>query len=165
MRTVFRAFDAYGDRGTTASTLNRGLRPAIAAVLLVSGIGWASPSFAVGALAVGVPDSIAQQGFASGYATNRSSSHSARRRALYECRHAPSTDIAHARCIVVRTFTDKCVAISMDPVAGTPGAGWAIGHTIADAQRDALANCEATAGPGRHGRCEISASHCDGGAR
>ena len=156
MRTVFRAFDDLGGLR---------LRPAIAAVLLVGGIGWASPSLAVGALAVGVPDSVSQQGFASGYATNSSSSSAARERALYECRHAPSTDIAHSRCIVVRTFTDKCVAISMDPVAGTPGAGWAINRTVSDAQRDALANCEATAGPGRHGHCEISASHCDGDAQ
>ena len=143
--------------------VGRGARRAILAGLVIAGTGLSAGSaLAVGALAVGVPDNVAEQGFAAGFATNKSSTGQARGRALYQCRHAPSSDIAHARCVIVRSFTDECVAISMDPVAGTPGAGWAISRTLAEAQRNALANCEATAGPGRHGKCEVSASHCDG---
>lgn len=133
-----------------------------AAFVLLAALAWPSAGRAEGALAVGKPNDVAKDGVAFGYANNKATKDEAISRAIELCRTAPSSDTAQARCTLVRAYHNECLAISMDPQAGTPGAGWAIAATLEEAQQDALANCEATAGPDRQGHCELSASHCDG---
>ena len=125
-------------------------------------LAWPVSGYAEGALAIGAPQNVAKSGIAFGYANNKPSADEAIQRALELCRTAPSSDEAHGLCTLVRSYHDECVAVSMDPKPGTPGAGWAINHTLKEAEENAMANCEATAGPDRRGHCEASASSCDG---
>jgi hypothetical protein len=62
------------------------------------------------------------------------------------------------------TFKDHCVAVSLDPKAGTPGFGWSLGIDKGVAEQEAKASCIATAGKSREKFCVISLSRCDGTA-
>ena len=115
-------------------------------------LAWPVSGYAEGALAIGAPQNVAKSGIAFGYANNKPSADEAIQRALELCRTAPSSDEAHGLCTLVRSYHDECVAVSMDP----------INHTLKEAEENAMANCEATAGPDRRGHCEASASSCDG---
>ena len=64
-------------------------------------------------------------------------------------------------CRVIATFHNECYAVSLDPKAGTPGAGWAIAADKETAEERALAHCKLTAGPDRAQYCEMSESNCD----
>jgi len=124
------------------------------------------PAAAAGALAVGVAPGGAQDGFAFGMNSNKPSAEAARQEAVKACGSAKeSNDVARARCKSVGTFTNQCAAMSMDPKDGTPGVGWAVAATSDEANKAALAKCEATAGPGRAGTCTVSATRCDGTAK
>ena len=117
-----------------------------------------------GAIAVGVPADVAKDGFAYGRNVNSPSQQTARDRALDLCRHAKnSTEEARRLCTVVMSFHRQCVAVAMDPQAGTPGVGWAVAPTRDAAEQQALSNCMATAGPNRRQFCVKSDSACDGG--
>ena len=48
----------------------------------------------------------------------------ARKTAMDYCLKAPTNGKAKALCKVIETFSNRCVAVSMDPKAGTPGVGW-----------------------------------------
>jgi tetratricopeptide (TPR) repeat protein len=141
----------------------------IASLLLIAasftaGILWSHSAAAEGALAVGLPADVAKQGFASGYSYNAKTKEDARATAMDYCKKAPTGNKARALCKVIETFSDRCVAVSMDPKAGTPGAGWGIGDDLRAAERLALSRCETTAGPARRAACVVSNSHCDGQA-
>jgi Domain of unknown function (DUF4189) len=124
------------------------------------------PAGAAGALAVGVAPGGAQDGFAFGMNSNKPNAEAARQDAIKACGTAKeSNDVARSRCKSVGTFTNQCAAMSMDPKDGTPGVGWAIAANSADANKAALAKCEATAGAGRAGTCTVSATRCDGTAK
>jgi lipoprotein NlpI len=129
-------------------------------------IGILSPRFAAaeGALAVGLPPDVAKGGFASGYSYNAKTKEAARQTAMDYCRKAPTNEKAKSLCKVIDTFSDRCVAVSMDPKAGTPGVGWGIGDDLRAAESQALSRCEATAGPGRRAACVVTESNCDGQA-
>lgn len=129
--------------------------------LFTTALAWPGVGHAVGALAVGQTNSVARDGIAFGYSDNKPTAGEAVSRALALCRTAPSTPAAQARCVLVRTYSNECVAVAMDPEAGTPGAGWAIEPTLAEAEQAALDNCKATAGPDRQAYCAPSASYCD----
>jgi len=83
--------------------------------------------------------------------------------ALNNCRTAKdASPEAKNLCYVVMTFRNQCIALALDPQAGTPGAGWAVAPTRDAAELQAMAQCVATAGPDRRDACKISDSACDG---
>jgi tetratricopeptide (TPR) repeat protein len=88
----------------------------------------------------------------------------ARATAMDYCRKAPTNKNARSLCKVIDTFSNRCVAVSMDPKAGTPGVGWGIGDDLRVAERLALSKCEATAGAGRRAARVVTESNCDGQA-
>ena len=63
------------------------------------------------------------------------------------------------------TFKNQCIAVAMDPADGTPGVGWAVAADLRTTEAEALAKCEATAGPGRRAACKVDSSGCDGTAK
>jgi hypothetical protein len=122
------------------------------------------PGSADGAVAVGMPTDVAAEGFAFGYAINKSSVDQARAEALASCKK-PAQGVdkrAQALCGLAMFFRNQCFAVAMDPKDATPGVGWAVASDKATATRDAMANCRATAGADRQGACEISRAECDG---
>jgi hypothetical protein len=123
-------------------------------------------ALAHGAIAVAAPPDVAKDGYSSGISYNYETASGAEQRALQECRDSPhASPQTRKLCKSIRTFRDQCVAVALDPEAGTPGAGWAIGDTLALAERDALRACEDTAGRDRLGKCVVTATGCDGTAR
>jgi hypothetical protein len=136
-------------------------------VLFCGVIAGSDRSAAEGALAVGRPANVAKDGFVYGYTTKKASPDEARKLALELCRKPGETksSVAIPLCKLVATFHDQCVAVAEDPQAGTPGVGWAIANNLRKAESEALAKCEATAGPGRRAACKIDHSQCDGTAQ
>ena len=143
-----------------------GARAVLAAIFLLT-LSWPSGAAADGALAVGVPADVAKSGFDYGFTNNRSSADDAKTTALELCRKPGPTKskVAMPLCAVVGSYRDQCVAVAMDPQAGTPGVGWAIAADKRSAEAQALAKCEATAGPGRRAACKVDSSGCDGSAQ
>jgi Domain of unknown function (DUF4189) len=125
------------------------------------------PGMAAGALAVGLPADVAAQGFAYGFVLNKPSADAAGTEALSVCRKAtPGVDKrAQALCAVASTFTNQCFAVAIDPKDQTPGVGWSVQDTKADAERIALGKCRATAGKSREQYCIVDHSGCDGTAK
>jgi Domain of unknown function (DUF4189) len=124
--------------------------------------------FAAGALAVALPPDVAKGGFSYGYANDKADDETAAARALELCRttkDAANDPKLRSLCKVIQNYSDKCVAVAMDPAEGTPGVGWAVAVDKRSAEHDALVKCEATAGQGRAAACEISHSDCDGSAQ
>jgi len=132
----------------------------LAAVIAFVMLG-AGAARADGALAIGLPSDVAKQGFASGYSYNAGNVDAARKTALDYCRRAPTNQRARSLCSIVETFNHKCVAVAMDPKAGTPGVGWSVAESKSTAESEALARCAATAGDGRRDACKVSDSSCD----
>jgi hypothetical protein len=128
---------------------------------------WPGRLAAEGALAVGLPADVAQEGFAFGFALDKSSAEEARAAALTDCR-AESAGVdkrAQALCAPVGSFRNQCFAVAMDPKDATPGVGWAIAADKAAASRAALAKCVATAGAERRDACKVTHAQCDGAAK
>jgi hypothetical protein len=123
-------------------------------------------AFAEGAVAIADPGDVAKDGYSSGISYNFQTSEAAEERALRECRSSPDAPPkTRELCKLVRNFRNQCAAVALDPEAGTPGAGWAIGETLVLARRDALRVCEDTAGRDRQGKCVVTAEGCDGSAK
>jgi hypothetical protein len=121
------------------------------------------PAVADAAVAVGVPPDVSKSGYAYGRNTNSSDMTDAKERALNNCRTAKdASEDARRLCIVVMSFHNQCIALALDPKAGTPGAGWAVAPGRDAAETQAMAQCIATAGPSRRDFCKISDSACDG---
>ena len=116
-----------------------------------------------GGLSPAMTSSVSKDGVAFGTAINYKSEEEARKAAIDYCHKFKGAPKASAQCRVVGTFKDKCYAISMDPKAGTPGAGWSIAAIKSDAEDHAVANCKATAGSDRRQFCVVQESKCDGG--
>ncbi len=117
-----------------------------------------------GALAIALPPDVVKQGFAYGYVTDYPDTNQADAQALKKCR---DTTIEGVRplCTVIQDFKNQCVAVAMDPQAGTPGVGWSVAPDLHAAEAQALSKCEETAGPGRRAACAIDHSSCDGSAK
>jgi hypothetical protein len=117
-----------------------------------------------GAIAIALPPDVVKQGFAYGYVTDYPDANHADAEALKKCR---DTTIAGIRslCTVIQDFKNQCVAVAMDPQAGTPGVGWGVAPDAHAAEAQALSKCEQTAGPGRRAACVIDHSSCDGSAK
>jgi hypothetical protein len=111
-----------------------------------------------------LPPDVVKQGFAYGYVTDYPDTNQADAEALKKCR---DTTIEGVRplCTVIQDFKNQCVAVAMDPQAGTPGVGWSVAPDSHAAEAQALSKCEETAGPGRRAACAIDHSSCDGSAK
>jgi hypothetical protein len=129
-----------------------------------------------GAIAEGIAPGGVAKGYDVGIRVNQPDMETARTTALAECKKRPDHLVsgappdsgeakARARCEVVSTFSNKCVATALDPKDGTPGAGWAIGDTQKQADDEALARCRNTAGASRRDFCKIISQLCDGTAK
>jgi TIR domain-containing protein/uncharacterized protein DUF4189 len=121
-----------------------------------------------GALAVALPADVAKSGFSYGYSNNNADAAHAQAAALNACRTTKdASNDANLRslCKVVLNYSNQCIAVAMDPAAGTPGVGWAVANDLRSAERQALGQCQETAGPGRRAACVIDHSACDGNAR
>jgi hypothetical protein len=142
------------------------MKQLIAAATLLAGIAFGSTAYAAGAVAIAEPADVAEDGYAAGIAYRHKTQSDAEERAMRECQSVedapPST---RKLCRIVRTFEDQCAAIALDPKAGTPGAGWAVADSLADARTEATRRCEATAGAKRQGECRVTAEGCDGKAK
>jgi hypothetical protein len=123
-----------------------------------------SGCMAAGAIALGLPSSVAKQGVSMGFSTKRPIDE-AKTVALTECRNSGSS-ISKSLCKIVGTFNNQCVALAIDPKPDTPGFGWAIADSLQDAKDQALANCRDTAGRGRQDACIVGKDTfaCDGPA-
>lgn len=135
------------------------------AVALFTAANLLLPSFdlhAEGALALGLPNNVAKEGFAYGYTVNKATLDEAHTGALEFCRTSKGgSKPGQKLCRVVETFSGKCVVIAMDPKAGTPGIGWAVEDDIASAEAHAISHCKATAGADREDFCKVDKSGCD----
>jgi Domain of unknown function (DUF4189) len=127
----------------------------LGAVVLAVVVAGTGPSVADGALAIGLPGDVARQGVSMGYSTNRDTMDEAKARAVAKCKEQGST-LSKSLCKVVGTFKLQCVALAIDPKAGTPGFGWAIAGTVEEAKAQALSNCRDTAGPSRRSACVVN---------
>jgi hypothetical protein len=125
----------------------------------------AGPLLADGAVAIGVPNSVAKEGVAQGYSYNAKTPDDARRVAMGYCGDVTkSSKAAVALCKVVMVFKDLCVSFVLDPKPGTPGYGWGLGADKPAAEKAALAMCDDNAGAGRREFCKVMSSDCDGTA-
>jgi hypothetical protein len=136
--------------------------------LLCGGALGPSQSLAAGALAIGLPPDVAKGGFTYGYSNNNDSVDPADSKALNACqttKDAKNDAKLRSLCKVIIDYSNVCIAVSMDPAAGTPGVGWAIAGDLRSAEAMALKKCEETAGPGRAAACVVDHSGCDGSAK
>jgi Domain of unknown function (DUF4189) len=136
--------------------------------LFAAGTFYPGQANAAGALAVALPPDVAKGGFSYGYSNNNDDADTADAKALNACRttkDAQNDAKLRNLCKVIMDYSDVCVAVSMDPAAGTPGVGWAVAGDLRTAERNALKKCEATAGPGRAAACVVDHSSCDGSAK
>jgi hypothetical protein len=132
--------------------------PALIFIVALPGVAMAD-----GAIAVGLPKDVAKQGVAIGTSWNYPNPEGANARALQEClsfMDAPPD--TRKLCKVMQTFNRECVAVAIDPQAGTPGVGWAVAPAKSGAESSALQRCKNTAGAGRQQFCKITVTHCDG---
>ncbi len=102
-------------------------------------------ALAEGAVAIGSTGDVAKDGIAYGWSYNYGTREAAIKRALDQCRGRQQGPVE--RCQIVAVFRRKCVAVAEDPVAGTPGTGWAFGPDGTTAQQKALAACRAASVP------------------
>src|ERR1700684_906241 len=110
---------------------------ALAAILMAN-----DRANSAGAIAEGISPTGVIHGYSYGIHSNAPNADAAKAAALGACKATPdkvADPKARARCAVVSTFTNKCAAIALDPKAGTPGVGWAIGDTQKRADDEALA--------------------------
>jgi hypothetical protein len=135
----------------------------VSALGLAAILAWPQTSVAEGALAIGLPGDVANEGVAIGWVINSDSKGTAHERALRRCldfTDAPAD--TRALCRVIKTFRGECLAIAIDPESGTPGVGWAVAISMPAAETDALAACARTAGAARQQYCRVTVSGCDG---
>ncbi|MBX9591009.1 MAG: DUF4189 domain-containing protein [Hyphomonadaceae bacterium] len=121
-----------------------------------------APGHADAALAVGLPGDVAKQGVAMGYALNYASKQEAQAEALKRCREfRDAPQATRDLCKIVENFRDRCVAIALDPDAGTTGLGWAVAKKQEQAEELAMDKCVDTAGKQRRDFCRITFTRCD----
>lgn len=124
-------------------------------------IAQAPSALASGALAVGQTGNVTKDGIAMGWATGSPNQKAAEDLAMKHClnfKDAP--DRTRALCQIVNSFENQCVAVALDPKAGTPGYGYAVRKTQDDSKSQAIKNCRATAG-NRAQHCVVTVSSCD----
>lgn len=133
------------------------------ALLLAAAAQQADQAGAEAALAVGFPDDVAKQGVAVGWAVNHDTKKAAEAEALRRCREAKKPPKATRNlCRIVESFDDECVAVALDPDAGTTGIGWAVAGKQDEAEDAAMDDCMSSAGKKRRNSCRIALARCDG---
>jgi hypothetical protein len=135
--------------------------------LAAAGLAWIAlvpaSAQADGAIAIGLPSDVAMHGVAVGTSWNYTSQEAARARALEECLSFPDASADTRKlCKVIQTFVRECVAIALDPDAGTPGFGWAVALPQSAAEDAAMQACRMTAGASRQKFCRVTTTRCDG---
>ena len=128
----------------------------------------AMPAGAAGAIAVALPPDVAKGGFSYGFANDKPDVNTASTRALELCQNtkdAANDPKLRALCKVVQSYVNQCVAVFMDPEAGTPGVGWSVAADKRTAEAEAMRKCQDTAGADRRAACVLSHSDCDGTAQ
>ena len=85
--------------------------------------------------------------------------------AIRQCRQSENSYPLgqRARCEVVASYDNQCMALAKDPSDDGTAWGWGSNDYQADADSRALSECRANAG-GRANRCRITMRHCDGSA-
>jgi hypothetical protein len=170
VRRIFGAFARFSGSIRRVSLGGRAMKIAmyglvLAACLPALTVLATQPTSAMSAFAVGVPDDVAKDGVALGEGHNFTSRDEAESRAINECRtNKDSSDAVHALCKLIDHFDNRCLAVSLDPKAGTPGWGWAIADTAQQAKDQALEICRQSAGGDRAPYCIVTQSVCDGHA-
>jgi hypothetical protein len=145
--------------------LNVGRLFLLTALAAIGGLApWSGQAAAEGALAIGITGDIAKDGYSIGIATNNGTEDGARKAALDHCK-THGGEASQARCEIVLTFENLCVAEAEDPQPGTPGAGWSVGTDKPAAEKLAMTMCLATAGKSRMQYCKVVSSICDGKAQ
>jgi hypothetical protein len=140
----------------------RGLRLMVVASCCMLAPTMPQTTQAKSAFAAGIPDDVASQGVALGTGYNYSSRDGAEARALQECQtqqDAPQS--TRDLCKIVDHFDGRCLSVSLDPKAGTPGFGWAVADTEDAANDQALTLCRQSAGSDRAPYCVVSLNECD----
>jgi hypothetical protein len=115
------------------------------AVLLVPLSVSVPPAMAHGALAIGAPENVAQDGLAMGVAWDMPDASTARAQALSHCRNferAPAK--TRNLCKVVNTFSRACVSVALDPQTENGAWGWGVASTLPEAEKIALRECRYT---------------------
>jgi hypothetical protein len=109
-----------------------------------------------GAVAIGIPESVARDGFSIGFVWDKPRADIARVEALRACVDLKTVPLeARGYCKVVTTFSRQCISIANDP--GGSGWGWAVEASASAAQAQALKSCVSTVKKS----CVIAASECD----
>jgi hypothetical protein len=142
-------------------------RKVIGAAVLAIGLMVSGRCLAEGAVALGQPADIAQDGVAIFTFVNARTSTEAKDRALAGCKNMDASPKAKSLCKIAATFKNQCVAQALDPESGTPGFGWAMAPNSKAAREQALSNCRDTAGPTRQQACVVGRESlwCDGSAK
>jgi len=139
--------------------------PAVVLFVFIVGAGTAlrpDTGNADAALAVGLPADVAKQGVAMGYALNYDSKEAAQAEALKRCRaFRDAPQATRDICKIVENFRDRCMAIALDPDAGTTGLGWSVSKKQELAEELAMERCADTAGKKRRDFCRITFTRCD----
>ena len=161
--------------GAASASTERPLRPLLAsarpagallacALLLAGAAAGAGLARAEGALAVGLPADVARQGLAVGWAVNHASREAAQAEALGRCRAAKEPPPAtRDLCRVVESFEDACLALALDPDAGSTGVGWAVAQSRDAAEAAAMEDCRQSSDETRRAACRVILARCDGG--
>jgi len=68
-------------------------------------------------------------------------------------------------CEVIQDFKNQCVAVAMDPQAGTPGVGWSVAPDLHTAEAQALSKMRKHCRSGPPRRLRGRSSSCDGSAK
>ncbi|MEJ0096728.1 MAG: DUF4189 domain-containing protein [Bauldia sp.] len=121
----------------------------------------AVPTFAAGAVAVGLPGNVAISGVAAGISIDRANSRDASSEALSLCKAGKVGFFTRSLCTVVKTFSHQCAAIAADPKRGGSGFGWGVASSRRAAEGIALAQCKASSSPGRAAACKAATVACD----
>src|SRR5262245_38767856 len=115
------------------------------------------------ALAVSQIGDVAKQGVAIGWAMDYGSKQAAQTEALVRCRAFPEAPQAtRETCRIVETFSDRCLAVALDPAAGTTGVGWAVQQSRDRAEEEAMERCTEASAPKRRDSCRLALIRCDG---
>jgi hypothetical protein len=123
----------------------------------------AEKASAEAALAVGLPADVGKSGIAFGWALNQATKAAAEAQALERCREFKDAPQAtRDLCRIVASFDDRCVAVALDPDAGTTGVGWAVADKQDAAEDAAMDDCMESSGPKRRNFCRIAFARCDG---
>lgn len=133
------------------------------ALLLAGAAQHADQASAEAALAVGLPADVAKQGLAIGWALNHATKEAAQAEALRRCRDfRDAPQATRDLCRVVESFDDRCVAVALDPDAGTTGVGWAVASKQDVAEDAAMDDCMESSTQKRRNSCRITLARCDG---